>query len=131
MDNNEMENHIIVEHEGVLSSENVDSHDINHIISNFIDDTVCMICDHVCENKVEIIDHVKKEHLEIISQEDFDKTFGSETSETQRDEEPLSEFYHPRERLSEVYDQQVYKGKNYTLIDNVYGHDGFTYHKHK
>ena len=37
---NEMENHIILEHEGVLSSENVDSHDINHIISNFIDDTV-------------------------------------------------------------------------------------------
>ena len=104
------QNHIILE-QGVFSSENVDIHDINHKISNFIDDCVCIICEHECENKVEIINHVKKEHLEIISKEDINKTLLSETSETHPDEEPISAFYHPRE-MSEVYDKQVYRNKN-------------------
>ena len=99
-DSNVMKNHIL--EQVVFSSENVDIHGINHKISNFIDDCVCIICEHECENKVEIINHVKKEHLEIISEEDVDKTLGSETSETQHDEEPISAaFYHPRE-MSEL-----------------------------
>ena len=99
-DSNVMKNHNILE-QSVFSSENVDIHDINHKISNFILDCVCIICEHECENKVEIINHVKKEHLEIISEENGDKIL---RSEAQPDEEPISAFYHPREML-EVYDK--------------------------
>ena len=83
-----------------------------------------MICEQECENKVEIINHVKKEHLEIISEEDVDKTLGSETSETQPDDEPISAFYHPRE-TSEVYEKQGDKGKNDDESDSEISNDSF------